>query len=359
MKVNKAPKKPYRLDRILKEDAQYNIIFGKRSNGKSYAIKEYVLKKAFEYGEQFGYIRRWGEDIKGDMIESYFADMPIKKITKGKYDSIIVYQKGIYFAYHDEEDSEHRARGERIGYAFRVSGETHYKSMAFPNMTTLIFEEFNTDQGYIANEPKKLMSIVSTVFRMGEGKVFLIGNTVSRINPYFSEWCLTNTLKQKIGQIDVYTFDTKENDVKVKIACEYCGDDADDSKMFFGNSSKMITGGAWETEEYPHIEGKMSDYEKHCSVLLEHTQFTFSINLLTNENNEPFLYVYPNPLHPEKYTRVLTDRFDTRRLVSYNLNNITKYDNIILLLYKQNKVVFSDNLTATEFYQTIKERGGL
>ena len=32
--------KYYSLNNILKKDAQYNIIFGQRSNGKTYAVKK-------------------------------------------------------------------------------------------------------------------------------------------------------------------------------------------------------------------------------------------------------------------------------------------------------------------------------
>ena len=49
--------KYYSLNNILKKDAQYNIIFGQRSNGKTYAVKKYGLEKFIKTGEQMAYVR--------------------------------------------------------------------------------------------------------------------------------------------------------------------------------------------------------------------------------------------------------------------------------------------------------------
>ena len=55
----------YSLDEILKKQAQYNIIIGERSNGKTYATLLYCLKQYINDGSQFAIIRRWKEDIRG------------------------------------------------------------------------------------------------------------------------------------------------------------------------------------------------------------------------------------------------------------------------------------------------------
>ena len=38
---------------------------------------------------------------------------------------------------------------------------------------------------------------------------------------------------------------------------------------------------------------------------------------------------------------------------------ITKYDKLVKDLIEEKKIVFSDNLTGTEFFQSIKEKGGI
>lgn len=64
----------YSLDGILEKDADYNIIFGERSNGKTYAALEYAIRRYISIGEQSAYIRRWREDLRGKRAESLFAN---------------------------------------------------------------------------------------------------------------------------------------------------------------------------------------------------------------------------------------------------------------------------------------------
>ena len=55
---NKDEIKYYQLDGILSKNADYNIIFGERSNGKTYAALLYGLQNYVEKDEQFAYIRK-------------------------------------------------------------------------------------------------------------------------------------------------------------------------------------------------------------------------------------------------------------------------------------------------------------
>ena len=58
-------KKYYSLKNILEYNASYNLIVGKRSNGKSYACLYKGLERYFNEGKQIAYIRRWRDDITG------------------------------------------------------------------------------------------------------------------------------------------------------------------------------------------------------------------------------------------------------------------------------------------------------
>ena len=64
----------YSLTKILNKKADYNIIFGERSNGKTYAALLYGLKRFVATGEQFAYIRRWREDLRGKRAENLFSN---------------------------------------------------------------------------------------------------------------------------------------------------------------------------------------------------------------------------------------------------------------------------------------------
>ena len=83
----------YALKRILKEHADYNIIFGERSNGKSFAVEEYGIDNYIERGEQMAIIRREDTDLESansNETFTHFINNPtrgniIKEKTKGKW----------------------------------------------------------------------------------------------------------------------------------------------------------------------------------------------------------------------------------------------------------------------------------
>ena len=165
--------KYYNNENILKTECEYMLQLGERSNGKSYADKIYLLKCAWNEkdpytGEplpdyEFAYIRRWDLEIKGKDVEQYFSDMvinnngdrPINEITGGAYDQVTVYQRRIYFARIDEDGKV--IRGKLIGHCFAITQETHYKSLAYPNIGRAVFEEFITNSGYLEKEPQRLL----------------------------------------------------------------------------------------------------------------------------------------------------------------------------------------------------------
>lgn len=94
----------YTIDNIDKENADFNIIFGEKSNGKSYQVKH---KKAVEHyietGNRFILLRRWREDISNLWIDQYFADVDVVKLTKGKYNCITQWRKVLYFSVYNAE----------------------------------------------------------------------------------------------------------------------------------------------------------------------------------------------------------------------------------------------------------------
>ena len=80
--------KYYSTAAIDKRDATYNVIFGERSNGKTYALLLKTLKAYAKNGAQMAYVRRWKEDITGRRASQLFAGInenkEVEKATKGK-----------------------------------------------------------------------------------------------------------------------------------------------------------------------------------------------------------------------------------------------------------------------------------
>lgn len=349
----------YKLDNLLKENADYNILLGERSNGKSYSVKEFCLSDAYNRGNEFVLLRRWQIETKSANIEAYFADAPVSAITDGKCNAVTVYRGDIYMSFIDADGNTNRVK--HVGKVLYLTGESHYKSMAFPEYTNVIFEEFITNDTYLPNEPTKLFSLISTIARRRKIRVFMIGNTMSRICPYFTEWQLTNIPKQEQGTIDNYYMPTDQidengNNVVVKISVEFCENSGNNSKMFFGQSSKMITSGAWECVKKMHLDCKYSECKKLYSVTLQDSGFMYTLDLLQKKDGTLTVYGYPSK---KKNDRRVTDIDSLNYLHTKDFVPLTKGDAIMLKLLKIGNIAFCDNLTGTEICSILDRKGVL
>ena len=97
----------YNLDPIDSECANYNIIYGEKSNGKSYQVKhKKAVKKYLNTGKRFILMRRWGEDLTSSWIEQYFSDVDIPGLTDNKYQKIKKYRNELYLTTVTEDFKE-------------------------------------------------------------------------------------------------------------------------------------------------------------------------------------------------------------------------------------------------------------
>ena len=141
-------------------------------------------------------------------------------------------------------------------FAFALTQMEHDKSTSYPDVTTIIFDEFLSRIGYLKDEFMLFMNVVSTIVRQrNDVTIYMLGNTVNKYCPYFTEMGLTHVDKMEPGTIDVYTY----GESKLKVAVEYCKDHnidgrKSDSYFAFDNPQlQMITNGVWEVALYPHI----------------------------------------------------------------------------------------------------------
>ena len=345
----------YSIDNILKEDAEYNILLSERSSGKSYQVKKTVIKDFLESGAKFVYLRRFVIELKESMVNDYFDDenIPYRKWTKNKYDGIMSYRSNLYF-YVWEEDK--KVRKEQCGKYMALSSSNHYKSMAMTQYKNVIYEEFvapPSGYGYLQDECNELQQLVSTIARKNRIRVFLIGNTINSMCPYFREWGLKGIPKQKSGTIDVYHMQYSTGEIK--IAVEICKETASKGKMFFGNIEKNINNGVWVSEEYP----KLPHQYKECSVLYvtiwQWGDLCYKAEILRHDT-EVFLYVRPcdiNKIFTLDSMRFISDIYKHRmaRVRSHTPTfvPINNADKLIEQLVDTGKICFSDNMSGEEF----------
>ena len=263
----------YSLDRIDKTGANWRLIIGERSNGKTYQCKKRGIDNFFLYNKQFAYIRRNVEEIKEKRINTLFADMGdiIDNWTTrqggkyGVYDRFTVEAKGGKFflvgikdAYENDKGkyiAESHERTDVIGYYFALKQSHYDKGSSFPNVTTIIYDEFLTNGNELPNEFSILLNLISTIKRKrSDVIVYLLGNTVSRNSNNLAEMKIdARQLKQ--GDIKSFVY-YGENGNKNTVAVEYCRHyeqtQESESYFIFGTQrEKMITRGEWETDDYP------------------------------------------------------------------------------------------------------------
>ena len=271
----------YNLDEIDKIGATYNIIYGEKSNGKSWQVKhKKAVIKYLETGKRFILLRRWREDISTLWIEQYFADVDVAGLTKGQYNCIVTFRKTLYLAFANEDGTVER--GDKIGYVMALSTEQHYSGGSFLDVEDVIFEEFMERGSYIKDESKKLEILYSTIDRKrGTTRFWLVGNSISRVCPYIQDWDLDDILRnQKQGEIKTKTIHNEDNDVV--IAIEYCKSSGGKQMSI---SNKMIDSGVWQSDKQPKLEKSYKEYQKVWQIGFYFKGFKYLAELLKDENN--------------------------------------------------------------------------
>lgn len=349
--MKKAKNTYYSLDNILSKNADYNIIFGERSNGKTYAALLYGLTRFISTGEQMCYIRRWREDLRGKRAESLFsghvANGVISKLTKGQYNSVFYISGKWFLALYDDEKGKYKPCEKPFCFGFCLSEQEHEKSTSYPNITTVIFDEFLTRKYYLPDEFLLYMNLLSTIIRNRDNvKVFMLGNTVNKFCPYFAEMGLKNVTGMEQGTIDIYKF----GQGGATVAVEYCATiqkDKPSNKYFcFDNENlQMITGGKWELAIYPHLPVKY----RPCDVLFVfYIQFNDTIlqgNIIqTDTDNFCYIHAKTTPIKDTEnsliYSLQMNGKPNYKRKI---LSTATYLEKQVALYFATDKVFYQNN----------------
>lgn len=197
--------KYYNFDRIRSYNKMYNMIVGARGCGKTYGAKRIAIKNFLKKGEQFVYIRRYKSEIKeGRKFEQFFDDI------RHEFPDHDLTIKGTK-AYCD---------GVVIGYAIPLSTATSVKSVPFPLVTTVIFDEFIIDGGYnyLNDEAIRFLDLCSTIIRDRDNvTIYLLANNVTVANPYYAFWGICPKKSDRFTIIDdEVILEQVSNDVFIK-----------------------------------------------------------------------------------------------------------------------------------------------
>lgn len=354
--MNRKPRY-YDVSHLLKDypQAHYYLAIGERSNGKTYSSLKLAIENYFERGEQFAYLRRFAEDIRpknlSNLMAGHVENQLIFKLSKGKY-TTVNYTRGRFYACNFNEDTRQLEMDlEPMGFAFDINSMEHHKSTSYPKVTTIIFDEFLSRQGYLTNEFSLFTNTLSTIIRNRNNvKVFMLANTVNKYCPYFTEMGLTHIKEQKQGTIDVYHYGQSD----LCVVVEYCdpaskhgGKDSDVYFAFDNPQLKMITTGAWEIAIYPHLNIKYRPKDVVINFFIEFDDILLHCELIATDESY-FIFIHPKttPIKDECNDIVYTNRPNEKWNYRVGLVNQTdKLSVIIRRLIEQNRVFYSDNET--------------
>lgn len=375
----------YSIDEIDKKGALFNIIWGERSNGKSYQVKhkkgvesylfgqntylssftdkEKIFNHVVKSGSRFILMRRWKEEITTEKIEKYFADVDVLKLTDGKYNCITMYRKTLYLSNYNYETGK-TTRHEVIGYVVALSTEQNYAGASYLDVSDIIFEEFMSRSVYLSDESSKLLNFWSTVDRQrGTTRVWLVGNTISRVCPYLTDWDLQSIIsRQKQGEIICKWMDTGDIDketgkpIQVKLAIEYCKSN-NHTSYAFGTHKDMINKGDWQSDPQPHLPKSKKCYKILYRIVFQYQSFKFIGEYLKdNETHDTIWFVYPYNGQIKDNILVISDVIKTSPYWQRDIYNLSVNNDKLKKLcqtFRENKIFYSSDLCGTDFKQVI------
>ncbi len=343
--------KYYSLDKILKANAQYNMIIGERSNGKTYSTLEYAVKKWVERGEQTAIVRRWAEDLRGKRAQTIFSSLVsngfISDITGGQWNGVYYYAGRWYLMATDGDKKV--VDSEPFAFAFAIASQEHDKSTSYPNITTIIFDEFISRTSYLPDEFVLFMNVISTIVRDRKNvKIFMLGNTVNKYCPYFNEMGLKHIKQMKQGTIDVYRYGQSGLSVAVEYTKPNAKGKASDLYFAFDNPKlSMITGGGWEIGIYPHCPVKYKPRDIKFTYFVQFDGDILQCEIVKIDGQYfTFVHKKTTPIKNPEKDLIFTPEYSYFR--NYRTKITKPFDDVgkmIAGFFMRDKVFYQDNET--------------
>lgn len=173
----------YNYNNLLSRNGTFNFVVGGRGLGKTYGAKAWAIRDYIKNGNEFIYLRRYKTEQAGK--DTFFTD--IAHIFP-EWDFRVVGTTAQIKRFDDESKGAWKV----FGYFTQLSNAMTQKSIAYPKVTKIIYDEFIIQKGfvrYLPEEVKAFQEFYSTVDRWKDKtRVLFLANAVSIYNPYFLEW---------------------------------------------------------------------------------------------------------------------------------------------------------------------------
>lgn len=162
----------YDPNKTISRQRLFNFVIGARGCGKTYGFKRQVIRNFLRRNEQFVYLRRYDTELPASKIRNFFDDVAVE------------FPDHEFKAY----NGLFRIDGEVAGWYFPISTSVMLKSIPFPNVSLIIFDEFIIEVGiyqYLPNEVRAFLDCYNTISRDRDIPVYFLSNAITMANPYF------------------------------------------------------------------------------------------------------------------------------------------------------------------------------
>jgi len=187
------PQKILNMKDLDGETPSIYMITTNRSAGKTTSFLKKSLEDYSKEGSKLVLVYRYTYELNS--CADIFKDVLKLYPQYGETMTCIAHAKGLFYEIFLDKVS--------FGYAIALSNPDSLKkySPVFAEVKTMIFDEFQTETGkYLNKEVQKIQSIYLTIARGGGSQsrhvnLFMLGNMVSIMNPYFINFEIHKRLK--------------------------------------------------------------------------------------------------------------------------------------------------------------------
>lgn len=213
-------------------DCLFNFITGNRGGGKTYSTIKWCIERFIKSGEQFIYLRRYESEFDKGKKEQFFNAF-IKNEEFPDYEFKVTGFIG--YIRKKAKDKEKEGEWEPLVKFMALSTSRNEKSVPFPKVKRIIFDEFLIDpkdknKHYLNDEIITFFELYETVCRLrldennqvdlnAEPHVFFLGNALTTTNIYFMYFDIKPRKSSKPFRVkkDVCVqFYTNEDFIKLK-----------------------------------------------------------------------------------------------------------------------------------------------
>lgn len=332
----------YNYNRLNSYNGTYNFLVGGRGLGKTYGAKKRAISDALTKDAQFIYLRRYKTEMQAAR-NTFFADV---QHEFPDYDFKV--HGNLAQASSAAKRNDKKREWLTIGYFIALSTSQKEKSVSYPKVKTIIFDEFLIEKGtlhYLPNETTIFTNFYSTVDRyQDKTRVYFLANSVSIMNPYFIDYKIEPDSKREfIVKADGF------------IVCHFPNSEAFNTSVYetrFGRFIKdteyadYAVGNSFDDNNSAMLESK--DSRARYMFTLECANGVFSV-WLNMFNNEYFIQD-KLPKTQEIFTLVPSKMDKHKTLMTYSDPPLA----YLRAAFRQGSVSFDNPTTRNTFAEIFK-----